>query len=287
MAARRGPTYLRVALGKELRTLRDQLGLTAEAVSLELGFSRSKVSRVESGDIPLPKLNDLERLLDRYGVDDIDARDALLQMQRGSLSKEPFTSYTSLLPSGMPIYLGLERDATRIRGNENHVVHGLLQDESYATALAHSAKVVEERTTSFVEQGVRLRMERKQLLTQSDGPEVHIILTESALRTVIGSPEVMRAQYAEIKRLCALEKVEVQIIPEDLPTYRSGWNFTVLEFTGLGPVTQSDSAKATTMWSKESDVGQFQRQFVAMAMAAPGPSQTPQILDDLEKRLWK
>lgn len=285
MAARRGPTYLRVSLGKELRALREQMGLTAEAVSVELGFSRSKVSRVEAGDIPLPKLADLEKLMDRYGVTDPDDREQLLRMQRGSLSKEPFTSYRHMLASGLPMYLGLERDAVRIRGYENNVVHGLLQTESYAQALLSSAKVVEERTTEFVERGVRLRMERKQLL-ESEGLEVHIILTESTLRTAIGSPDVMREQYAEIDRLTHLDNVEVQIIPEDLPTYRSGWNFTVLEFSDLSPVVQSDSAKATTMWSKDSDVGQFQRQFDAMVKAAPGPSQTPQILHDLEQKLW-
>ena len=272
-------------LGKELRSLRERTGDTAEAVSVALGFSRSKVSRVEAGDIPLPKLADLESLLDRYGVTDPDDRAELLKMQRDSLSKEPFTSYRNVLPSGALMYFGLERDAIKIRGYENNVVHGLLQDETYAQALAASAKIVEERTTEFVERGVRLRMERKELLS-SGSTEVHIILTESTLRTVVGSPDVMRAQYAEIIRLNELDNVEVQIIPEDLPTYRAGFNFTVLEFTDLDPVVQSDSSRAITMWSKASDVGQYQRQFDAMVKAAPGPTQTPHILNALGKKLW-
>ncbi|AJC58575.1 putative DNA-binding protein [Streptomyces sp. 769] len=274
-----------MALGKELRTLRERTGETAEAVSVALGFSRSKISRVEAGDIPLPKLADLEKMMDRYRVTDLDDRAELLKMQRDSLSKEPFTSYRNLLPSGLPLYLGLERDAIKIRGYENNVVHGLLQDEAYAQALGGSAKIVEERTTEFVDRGVELRMDRKNTLS-SGSAEVHIILTENTLRTVVGSPEVMRAQYAEIIRLNSLDNVEVQIIPEDLPTYRAGFNFTVLEFADLGPVVQSDSAKATTMWSKEADVGQYQRQFDAMVKAAPGPAQTPQILQALEKKLW-
>ncbi|MFD5425338.1 helix-turn-helix domain-containing protein [Streptomyces sp. NPDC127084] len=274
-------------LGKELRALRErEPGRTAEGVSTALGFSRSKISRVEAGDIPLPKLADLEKLMDYYEVEDPDDRDALLKMQRDSLSKEPFTTYRNVLPSGLPMYLGLERDAIKVRGYENNVVHGLLQEESYATALGMSAKIVEERTTDFVEQGVRSRMDRKELFA-SGGAEVHIILTENALRTLVGSPEVMRAQYAEIIRLNELDNVEVQIIPEDLPTYRAAFNFTVLEFVDLDPVVQSDSAKATTMWSKASDVGQYQRQFDAMVKSAPGPSQTPQFLHALEKKLWK
>jgi hypothetical protein len=207
-------------------------------------------------------------------------------MQRDSLSKEPFTSYSHLMPSGMPMFLGLERDTIRIKAFGNNVINGLLQEESYARALAMSAKIVEERTTEFVEQGVRTRMERKNLLTAKDGPEVHIILTENTLRTLVGSPEVMRRQYAEIIRLNELDRVEVQIIPENLPTYRSGWEFIILEFTDLGPLVQSDGPKSSTMWSRETDVAQYQRQFDAMAKAAPGPAETPRILHDLEQKLW-
>lgn len=110
-------------------------------------------------------------------------------------------------------------------------------------------------------------------------------MTENALRTLVGSPEVMLEQYAEIDRICTLDNVEVQIIPESLAAYRSGWNFEILEFDTLGPVASSDSHRATTIWSKGSDVGQYQRQFEAMTKAAPGPAQTPHILRDLGK-LW-
>ncbi|MEU7147028.1 helix-turn-helix transcriptional regulator [Streptomyces sp. NPDC045456] len=287
MAARRGPTYLRVILGKELRTLRERTGETAESVSEALGFSRTKLSRVEKGDIPLPKLADLERLMDRYKITDPDDRETLLAMQRGSLSTEPWTSYRHILPSGGPLFFGLERDAKRICGYENTVVAGLLQAESYARAQLSSAKIVEERTTEFVEHGVRMRMERKKKIEAPNGVELHIILTENTLRTVIGSPEVMRAQYEEIIRLNELENVEVQIIPENLPTYRAAWSFTMLEFDALDPVIASDSYKATTMWSKETDVWQYQRHFSAMAKAAPGPLETPRILNDLERKLWR
>ncbi|MGZ2358539.1 helix-turn-helix domain-containing protein [Streptomyces sp. 372A] len=283
-------------LGKELRVLRERKkrqaedggeadSYTAEAVSTKLGFSRSKLSRVEAGEIPLPKLADLEALLDEYGVIEPNDRDVLLQMQRDSLKSEPLTTYRNVLPSGMPRYLGLERESVRIRGFENNVVHGLLQEEKYASALMGSAKVVEERTTDAVEGSVQARMERKALL--DSGREVHIILTESTLRTKIGSPEVMRRQYAEIIRLCEQDNVEVQIIPEALATYRAAFCFTVLEFDELDAVVQSDGHRSITMWSKPSDVGQYQRQFDAMVKAAPGPSQTPSFLMELEKKLWK
>lgn len=290
---------MRVALGTELRTLRERKKKlaeegqnsdegskwTAEAVSTRLRFSRSKLSRIEAGEIPLPKLTDLEALLDEYGVGDEQARDDLKQMHLDSLKVEPITSYRAFLPSGMLRFLGLEQASVRIRGYENNVVHGLLQHEDYAHALMGSAKIVEERTTEAVQRSIQARMERKELLV--DDREVHIILTENTLRTCVGSPEVMRRQYAEIIRLSGLENVDVQIIPEDLPTYRAGFNFTLLEFEALEPVVQSDGYRSVTMWSKPADVGQFARQFAAMVKAAPGPSETLRILKDLEEELWK
>lgn len=307
MAARKGPTYLRIMLGKELQALREAkkreaeqgeyddpgegnevpgVRFTAEAVSLALGFSRSKLSRVEAGEIPLPKLADLEALMDHYSVSDPDNRADLLQIQRDSLKTDPITTYRNVLPSGMPRYLGLERDSVAIQGYEKGAVHGLLQHEDYARAQMGSAKVVEERTTAAVESGVQARMERKTLLEASERA-VHIILTESTLRTLVGTPETMRTQYAEIIRLCGQDNVEVQVIPDGMPDiYRAGFNFTVLRFEELDPVVQSDGHRSTTMWSKPSDVSQFDRQFQEMAKAAPGPTQTPRFLHDLEKKLW-
>ncbi len=288
---------MRVMLGMELRALREKLKTqeeaaggdggkwTAEAVSARVGFSRARLSRVEAGEIPIPKLGDLEILLDAYGVTNIDDRDDLKRIHLDSLKTEPVTSYRAFLPSGLLRYLALERDSTRIRGYENNVIHGLLQTEAYATALISGAKIVEERTTQAIEQSIRARMERKALLVE--GREVHIILTEGALRTCVGSPEAMRVQYAEIIRLGELDTVDIQIIPAALPTYRVGLNFTVLEFEELAPVVQSDGHRSTTMWSKPADVGQFARQFDAMAKAAPGPSETPRILKALEEELWK
>jgi hypothetical protein len=41
------------------------------------------------------------------------------------------------------------------------------------------------------------------------------------------------------------------------------------------------------MFSKPADMGLLARQFDAMAKAAPGPSETPRILKNLEEALWK
>ncbi|MFF2022795.1 helix-turn-helix domain-containing protein [Streptomyces sp. NPDC058171] len=287
MAARRGPTFRRRALGKELRILRERTGITIQEAAAGLGFSDTKLSRVETGHNSLPRVEDLEGLLDRYGVDDIDQRDALLTLHRDSLSRDPYTPYRDSMPSGMPMYVGLESDAREIRAWQPMVVFGLLQSESYTRAQFMLAKPIEETTTQFVENNVSLRMERKRLITRSDSPiTLRVILDESALRRVIGGPDVMKEQYEEIGRLSALDNVTVQILPQKAATYRADGNFILLTFDPpVDPVVQSDIPGSITVTDKRVDVWKYNQRFDAMRSEALGPSATPGFLQRLAREI--
>lgn len=289
MTARRGVTFRRVQLGAELRRLREsRTGLSAERIAKELRISQSKLSNVERGTIPLPRIGDLERLLDRYEVIDPDDRDLLITMHKESLSKEPWHHYRTVMPSGMSLFVGLERDAREIKDWVQIVVPGLLQTEEYARSLMLSAKIVDERTTEFVESGVSIRMERKKAITRSESP-VHLrsVISESALRRVVGGPEVMRRQFEEIERLCGIETVSVQILPLALPTYRSHDNFSVLEFgDGLPPVAITEHSKGVTFWDRENELWAFARRFDKMRESALAPEETPRFLQKLAREIF-
>jgi transcriptional regulator with XRE-family HTH domain len=287
MAARRGLTFRRRVLGKELRTLRERHGITLKQAAEALGFSETKLSRIESGHNNLPKIEDLEGLLDRYGVTDVDQRETMLRLHRESLSHDPYVSYQySVLPS-MPMYASLETDARVIRAWHVMYVLGLLQCESYTRAQFVAAKPIDERTTQFVESNVRLRMDRKKALTRKDSPiSLHAVLDESVLRRVVGSPEIMKQQYAELQRLCTLENVTVQILPLSNGCYRAESSFTIMDFDApLDSVVCLDSATGVSFLEKESDLQQYNRQMDAMRSEAWGPSATIGFLDRLTKEI--
>jgi hypothetical protein len=75
-------------------------------------------------------------------------------------------------------------------------VFGLLQTENYVRSLFMTGKPVEETTTPFVQDNVRLRMERKQLITREDSSlALRVILDESAPRPCdIGAESVTTSQ---------------------------------------------------------------------------------------------
>ncbi len=286
MAARRGPTFRRRELGKELRRLRERKGFGTKEAAAAIESSESKLNRVESGHNQLPRVRDLEDLLDFYGVTDRSDREHLLMLHRDSLSADWYRPYQNSMPSGQPLYVGLESDASAMRAWHSQLVFGLLQTESYTRALFATAKPVDERTTEFVEESVAIRMKRKEIVHGDDPIELRVILDEAALRRVVGGPEIMREQYAEIERVAALDHVTVQILPQSLPTYRSLANFVILDFDGgLEPVVMDEGSSVMTVSDKPREVWKHARKFDAMREGALAPAKTAEFLHRLAREI--
>ncbi|CAM5510318.1 helix-turn-helix domain-containing protein [Streptomyces abikoensis] len=282
MAARRGPTFRRRELGKELRRLRERKGYGTKEAAAAIESSEAKLNRVETGHNQLPRVRDLEDLLDFYGVTDIDDRDHLLALHRESLSHDWYRPYQNFLPSGAVLYMGLETDAAAIKAWNSQLIFALLQTENYARSIFMTSKAVDERTTEFVEENVALRMKRKEILHQDDPPELRVILDEAALRRMIGSPEIMREQYKEIERVAALDHVTIQILPQNLVTYRSWANFVMLTFDAkLDSVVMLDGGLGPIVTDKPREVAAYERRFDAMREGALAPVKTPEFLNRL------
>ncbi|MBH1933754.1 helix-turn-helix domain-containing protein [Streptomyces sp. AV19] len=286
MAARRGPTFRRRELGKELRRLREKYGITLRDAAAHIESSETKLNRVETGHNQLPRVRDMTDLLDLYKVTDHVDRENMLMLHRDSLSKDWYRPYRNVMPSGTPMYVGLEAEACTMRAWHSRVVFGLLQTEAYAHALFMSAKHVEERTSEFVEESVALRMARKSILTGEDPVELRVILDEAALRRVVGGPGVMREQYAEIERMAGLDHVTVQIIPLSHDTFRDDANFVLLDFDcDLDPVVMEEETYVLTVTDKVREVRRYGRKFEAMRDGALAPAATPGFLQRLAREV--
>ncbi|GGZ13844.1 transcriptional regulator [Streptomyces inusitatus] len=289
MAAKRGATFRRRELGKELRKLREGKGLTLQDVTGELGFSFTKLARVEIGENDLPRVADLEALMDLYDIGMArEDRETLLQLHRESLSKEPWTPYKAFMPSKMPTYRGLEQDARAMRAFQPSLVYGLLQTEAYTRALYSIAKPVDETNSEYVEQNIRLRMERKELITRSDSPlELRVILDETAVRCMVGGPGIMREQHDEIVELNRLDHVTIQILPHDVVSYRAESNFVILDFSEvLAPVVQVDMPNTISVTDERREVQRNIRRFDAMRESALPPARTAEFLQQLARQ-WE
>jgi transcriptional regulator with XRE-family HTH domain len=214
MTAAENPTARRRELGSMLRSLRVSTELTTGQAADMLGFSRSKVSRLENGRRGASQ-NDIMRLCDLYQVDD-EQRARLSELAAGG--KLRVWWHSPNLPDAD--YIGLEAEAESISDYGLAVVPGLLQTSAYAremvraTAPTLGPQIVEER--------VRARMARQRLLSSSDGPSFIAVLDESVLHRVVGSPTVMVGQLKRLIEMAHWPNVTIRLVPYDAGVVPAG-----------------------------------------------------------------
>jgi transcriptional regulator with XRE-family HTH domain len=227
-AARSEPAAVRIALGTQLRRLREDRNVTVAEAARVIRATHSKISRLERGRSG-PKQRDVADLLSLYGVADEAQRAELLALARQASAPGWWQQYSDVVPGWFELYIGLERAAAAIWTYEVQFVHGLLQTEDYARAVVSIGR--DGAPSAEIDRRVRVRMKRQQLLTQPDPPDLCVVLDEAALRRSPGQPELMRAQLDHLLQAAELPGVTLQIAAFGAgPHAAAGGPFTILSF---------------------------------------------------------
>jgi len=227
-STRSGPTVLRIALGTQLRRLREASDVTTGQAAAAIRATHSKISRLERGRTAA-RQRDVDDLLTLYGVTDQAEREKLLTLTREASVPGWWRQYSDVLPRWLEPYIGLEKAASVIRTYELQFINGLMQTEDYAreVILISNAHAPDDE----IDRRVSLRMERQRLLTQPGAPELWTVLDEAALRRPPAGPEVMHAQLRHLLELTDLPNVTLQIVPFRAgPHAATGGPFTILRF---------------------------------------------------------
>jgi transcriptional regulator with XRE-family HTH domain len=231
MAPRPSPTARRRRLAAALRQLREERNLSCTDAGKAVGWSESKVSRIETGRVGIQQ-PDLERLLDLYQVTG-DPRAALLTLRRQATHRGWWHSYSDALPSWFEAYVGLEDGAKSLFTYQNQLVHGLMQTEDYAAAVIRAARPW--ASEDEVERQLAARATRQALLTAGNPLQVWAVLDEAVLRRQVGGAATMRAQLNRLREISALPNVTLQVLPFDSGAHASmGTSFELLQFTEPG-----------------------------------------------------
>jgi hypothetical protein len=121
-----------------------------------------------------------------------------------------------------------------VREYSTNYLPGLLQTADYTRALIESSMHAGSRAVR--ENDVKVRMIRQERLRAAENPlEFIAVIEESAIRRVIGDPDVMCAQLAHVLEAAELDTVTVQVLPADVRAHPSvTGTFIVLSFDGLG-----------------------------------------------------
>ncbi|MFF3612772.1 helix-turn-helix domain-containing protein [Streptomyces sp. NPDC002580] len=268
-------------LGSHLRRLREARGITREAAGYSIRASESKISRMELGRVSF-KTRDVEDLLTLYGINDEAERTSLVSLAKEANVAGWWHSYSDVLPSWFPTYVGLEGAAHLIRVYEVQFVHGLLQTEAYAQAVVRRG--MKGASAADVDRRVALRLERQKYLVSESAPEFHIILDEAALRRPYGDREVMRGQLQHLIEVSEMPNVRLQVMPFSFGGHsgESG-SFTILSFpeSDLSDVVYLEQLTSALYLDKREDVTQYESALKQLQQDSPGPSESRDLLRGL------
>lgn len=208
----RGSTKVgRRRLAAELRRLRDLADLTGEEVADRLGWSGSKISRIELNRIGV-KRDDLDKLLDLYKVES-PHREELQALASESSKIGRLRAVVAGLPTDYAEYLSAEDEARSIWNWEPLIVPGLLQAEDYTRAVMAGYQSMFRIPPGDAERRIALRRMRQQLLTREPPLQLSFIIDESVLRRRFGSNSVMHGQLRRVAEVSEMPNVDIRILP--------------------------------------------------------------------------
>jgi transcriptional regulator with XRE-family HTH domain len=268
---------LRRQLGVELRRLRDAAQRTVADVAAELGWSESKLSRIETASTGI-RNPDLERLLDVYGVADKE-RTRLLALAGQARQRAWWEAYGDVLPNAYETYIGFEAEASAIFTYEAQVVPGLLQTAEYASAVIQADAVTDD--PDVVSQRVAVRKARQAVLTRDPSPKLWAILDEAVLRRPIGGPDVLRRQMLRLVEASGRPTVTIQVLPFLVGAHRGlAGSFVILEFAGKTdhPLVYSEGMTGGVFRSRLEEVTAYRTSFERLRVAALSPERSVEII---------
>ncbi len=282
MAPSSSSVIRRTRLGSELRRLREQAGLTCEAVGRQLECSGTRVSRLETGRISV-RPGDVREMLDLYGVAGREAGD-LVQLAREARRKRWWHAYSRVVPPWFGSYLGLESEAAGLREFQPTAVPALLQTEEYARAVLRAAP--DGGPGDPVGRQVALRMQRQAILTQPSPPGLRAVIGEGALRAQAGGPAVMRAQLSRLAGLAARPAITLQVLPLRSAAHPDPvLPFTILDFRSAAdrPVVYLEHLTGGLFLDRPDESARYAAAFDHLCARALGPAESAALIARLAR----
>jgi transcriptional regulator with XRE-family HTH domain len=227
-----GPTIARERVRLRLKELREASELSPASVAAHTGWSISKLSRIENGEVTVQPL-EVRALLSYYGVDDEDEVAALARLSQASRARQWYSQHK--LARDFRRFVGYESEAATINTWQLLFVPGLLQTEEYARAIT-ALSMRRSPDDDEVRARVKLRMDRQRAfrdrLSKPDPPRIVAVIDESVLRRPVGGSDALGRQLDHLLDLATQERAyTIGVTPLDLVHHSGlGGTFELLQF---------------------------------------------------------
>ncbi|WP_308298727.1 helix-turn-helix transcriptional regulator [Streptomyces sp. GESEQ-35] len=278
------PTVLRMVLGKRLKQLREQAGVSFEDAARAIEVTPLTVRRIEKAEVGL-RIPYVKELLRTYGVPTAEIED-FLELARKANQPGWWYQYRDVLPEWFKAYVSLESEASVIRLYEPHYVPGLLQTHEYAAALMRVGFPDEPKEETA--RRVDLRLKRQDLLAKPDAPALWAVLDETVLRRSVGGTEVMRAQIDRLHEALDMPKVRIQIMRFTAGAHPGAFgpfHHFRFGFSELPDIVYMESLAGAVYVDRPEDVVAYLEVLDRMSVQAEPVDRTRAILGELRKEL--
>lgn len=271
----------RAHVGAELRRIRESLDLPGVAVGAALGWSQSKVSRIETGRFGAT-LSELAALLDYYAVPEEVRAELLAVAAEGDGLPGAWIVRAGGPKRRQGEVAAIESRVRRIRYYATITVPGLLQTPEYTRAIASAGGF------GAPEALLASRQERQTLLRREDAPEYDLVLDQRAVGRWAGSNDVMSEQLDRLADVASWPTVRLQVV-------RSGGGATALALAQFlmydfrdrtsPTVVQLESQTADVYLSAESDIQAYAKLFAKLQTEALEPDASMSYLRSEARKL--
>ncbi|RKN45820.1 helix-turn-helix domain-containing protein [Streptomyces hoynatensis] len=204
----------REAVGRRLKELRLDAGLTVVELAGRCGWHYAKTSRIENARTS-PSAEDIRLWCRACGAE--DHVPDLVAASRNAQSL--YTEWRRTMRTGLrrlqESYTDLFRQTRLFRVYSSRVIPGLLQTEGYATALLAGVARF-HGAPDDAPAAAAARVERSRVIHEP-GHRVTLLIEEAVLRYQLGDSAAMAAQLGHLLTAGALPAVSLGIIPAGLP----------------------------------------------------------------------
>ncbi len=287
---RASQTIRRRRLAAELRRLRERADLTGDQAAELLGWSGSKISRIETHRIGV-KPADLRKLFDLYRVDPAH-REQIQALLREAAASSWLESVTAGFPADYATYLYAEAEADAVWIWDPLIVPGLIQTDAYARAVLAGYGEMFKLPPGDAERRIEIRrLRQNQLLDRHPLLRLSVVIDESTLYRKFGDNAVMREQLLRLEELTALPNVTLQVLPLAGAHPIGTGAFSYLHFdpvldVPLGDMVEVEHLTGAYYLEDDEQVFRYRVTFKSLTAMAAGKDQSRAMIEAAARTHW-
>jgi transcriptional regulator with XRE-family HTH domain len=253
-------------LGEVLRIRREEAGLSCREIGRLVGWSASKVSRVETGQTAIDTVEAIH-YLGHCGLYRAEVMDVLALCREAERRLGHWVSpHGEWVEDSLNSLIYHEATAAQSTTYEPLTVPGLLQTADYARVWCTRPRWLKPHE---IDRDVSIRMLRQQILDVPRPARFKFYVHEQALRLMMGSPAIMHEQMLKLVLVATLDHVSIRVVPSlarDCSAF--GGAFRLFEYAEYPPLVYLDTYKTGLFLEDKEYVDSFRELVPAISEVA-------------------